>query len=66
MAVERRCQQVGAIPTDEIGPAERGKGECFASPQEMEGDGWNHWTFKNAQYPVDTADVIMYMAVSHL
>ena len=45
------------IPTDEMGPAERGKGECFASPQEMEGEGWNHWTFKNAQHPVDTADL---------
>ena len=38
-AVERRCEQVGGKSTDEIGPAERGKGECFASPQEMEGDG---------------------------
>ena len=40
-AVERRCAQVVAIPTDDIGPSERGKGEYFASPKEMEGDGYN-------------------------
>ena len=43
--------------TDEIGPAERGKGS--ASPPRMR---WKEMagelcTFENAQYPVDTADI---------
>ena len=33
------CEQVGGSPKDEMGSAERGKEECFASPQETR-DGW--------------------------
>ena len=47
-----------------MGPAERGKRECFASPQEMEADGWRQFrVHKNAEYPVGTPD--MYRTYSY-
>ena len=56
MAVDPSCFELAPIPTNENGPAERGKG---ASPprrrwKEMAGQDQK---FEDTQYPVDAADM---------